>query len=425
MFENSLTLVYTLIKINFMALGGDCMKLYISTFGNFDIRDESTSLLKDAARQYRLYKLFQYFVTFRNKKLLPETIIDNILQDNESADPKNVLRTQIFRLRNILKAFIPEGEDEADYMSIHFVNGYYCLELGKNISLDIKETEDLSNKGDEVYISDKELAKDYFMKAISLYKGQYLADNPYEVWAIPIRNYYSRLYLKTLFKLIEIYKDEDKNDEIIELCEAALSIEPYEENIHIYLMDAMLKLGHVSNAKSHYDYAAAILEKEVGIKSSPRLKSILRKIENYLNEKSDIDISTLDSKLDDKEDSGALFCDADYFKFLYNIQQRRSIRHNENDFIALISLNDYHDEAGIKKWIKIMTELLKYSLRAGDAFTFWNDSQVILLLHDVRDNGRELIENRIRKNLRSYGEYDLKIRFKPLHSGEKAQKALS
>ncbi|TJX12977.1 hypothetical protein E9840_11375 [Tissierella creatinini] len=391
------------------------MNLYISTFGNFDISDENHSLLKDASRQYRLYKLLQYFIAFRNKRLLPETIIDNLFRDSESLDPKNVLRTQIFRLRQELKGIIPESENESDYMYISFINGYYCLETGRKIIIDAAQFENLIAEGDQVINTDIERAKDLYGKAIKLYKGTYLSENPYEVWIVPIRNYFSRLYIKTLAKLMEILKDEDRNEEIIELCEEALFIEPYEEIIHIFLIEAMLNLGQITNAKNHYDYAASIIEKEVGIKSSHGLKNIYRKILNYLNEKTNVDITNIGPKLDGKDEGGAFYCDLDCFKFLYNIQRRKSSRQNENDLIAIITLkedNIIYDENDTKKWIKHMTDLLKDSLRSSDAFTFWNDSQILLLLHEVRGDGNEIIENRIRKRLD--GLYDFKITFKSL-----------
>jgi DNA-binding SARP family transcriptional activator len=124
------------------------MKLYISTFGGFDIKADNQSVLKRSSRTYKLYKLFEYFITFRNKKLLPETIIDNLWTDSESSDPKNVLRTQIFRLRQIIKTFYPQDLDESDYLSINFLNGYYCLETGENAILDLDEFENLVNQGD-------------------------------------------------------------------------------------------------------------------------------------------------------------------------------------------------------------------------------------------------------------------------------------
>ena len=81
---------------------GDAMKLFISTLGVFDIKLEDASLIKDSSRSYRLYKLLQYFITFKNEKILADTIIENIWPDHESYDPYNMLRAQIYRLRQCL-----------------------------------------------------------------------------------------------------------------------------------------------------------------------------------------------------------------------------------------------------------------------------------------------------------------------------------
>lgn len=393
------------------------MKLYINTFGNFDILYGDQSLLKDKSRQYRLYKLFQYFITYRNKKILPEVIIDNLFPDNESADPKNVLRTQIFRLRQEIKSLISKDKDESNCICINFINGYYYLEAGEDVVLDSEEFETLINRGDNLSNTNIEEAIELYRKALNLYKGLYLSENPYEVWIVPTRNYYSRLYLKTLFKVIEILKDKDKNEDIIELCDRALEVDPYEEVIHIYLMEAMLKLGHITNTVSHYEYAAKMLEKEVGIKSSPGLKKIQRRIQDYYNQKSEIDLINLSNKLEDKQEDGALQCGVEDFKLLYNIQKRKSTRNNEFDYISIITLDEdkkKYEANEIKKWIKIMSDVLKQSLRVGDVFTFWNDNQILLMLHDVKDDGLEKIENRIRKNLRTYSTYSIKIRYQSL-----------
>jgi two-component SAPR family response regulator len=118
--------IYNNISCRYI-LRGETIKLYICTLGEFDIKADGKSLLKDSSRMYKIYRLFEYFLTFRNKKLLPETIIDNLLSDSESDDPKNMLRTQIFRLRKVISSVIPEGEDGEQYLNLSFTNGYYCL----------------------------------------------------------------------------------------------------------------------------------------------------------------------------------------------------------------------------------------------------------------------------------------------------------
>jgi len=153
------------------------MELYVHTLGDFDISFGGQSLLKESSRSYKLYKLFEYFITFRGRKLLPETIIENLWQSNESNDPKNVLRTQIFRLRQIFKKILPKDIDESKYFNISFSNGYYCFEIGELAILDVAEFEKYIRQGDSKKSENIDDAVKLYKKALKLYKGAYLSEN--------------------------------------------------------------------------------------------------------------------------------------------------------------------------------------------------------------------------------------------------------
>jgi DNA-binding SARP family transcriptional activator len=373
------------------------MKLYIHTLGEFDIKADGQSIFKQSSRTYKLFKLFEYFLTFRNKKLLPEAIIDNLLSDSESDDPKNTLRTQMFRLRKVLKSFLPENESESKYFSINFTNGYYCLEIGENTLIDVDEFEKIIKQADMEQEYNIEIAAELYLNALKLYKGMYLSDNAYEVWLVPTRNFYHRLYLKTLFKLIEIYKESNELEQIISLCEEALLIEPYEESIHINLMEAMLKQGQQKSALNHFDYAVNLLEKEMDSKPSTSFMEMQGKIQNYNAKKEVIEIGNVSMDLEDGNMYGAMQCSIESFKFLFNIQKRKSLRSDESDYICIINTN----QSKIKN-TKELSDLFRNSLRKGDVFTFWNQNQVLLMLHDVQGDGIKKIENRIYNNLKTY-----------------------
>jgi len=373
------------------------MKLYIHTLGEFDIKADGQSIFKQSSRTYKLFKLFEYFLTFRNKKLLPEAIIDNLLSDSESDDPKNTLRTQMFRLRKVLKSFLPENESESKYFSINFTNGYYCLEIGENTLIDVDEFEKIIKQADMEQEYNIEIAAELYLNALKLYKGMYLSDNAYEVWLVPTRNFYHRLYLKTLFKLIEIYKESNELEQIISLCEEALLIEPYEESIHINLMEAMLKQGQQKSALNHFDYAVNLLEKEMDSKPSTSFMEMQGKIQNYNAKKEVIEIGNVSMDLEDGNMYGAMQCSIESFKFLFNIQKRKSLRSDESDYICIINTNQNKNKS-----TKELSDLFRNSLRKGDVFTFWNQNQVLLMLHDVQGDGIKKIENRIYNNLKTY-----------------------
>lgn len=399
------------------------MRLSIHTLGDFDIYLGNQSQLKESSRSYKLFKLFEYFITFRGRKLLPETIIENLWQDKESNDPKNVLRTQIFRLRQIMKKILPDDVDVSKYYDISFSNGYYIFELGELTSLDIDEFERLIDKGDSIKAENIDEAIEFYGKALKLYKGPYLSENSYEAWLVPIRNHFSRLYLKTIFKLIEALNEKEDNHSIIELCEEAIIIEPYEEALHIYLIEAMLKTGQIRNAMSHYEYIASLLSKELGVKSSLGLKNIYRKIQSYYDEKSESDIDNIKAKLEESSLSGAMLCDSEYFKFLYNIAKRKGLRDGIVDYMSLITMScderTMKSEDELKKFIKAMSNVLEKSLRKGDVYSYWNEKQILVMLHGAREDSLEKVETRIRENFKSMvltNNCKIGIEFVPLNT---------
>lgn len=399
------------------------MKLYITTLGEFDIKADGQSILRDSNRMYKIYRLFEYFLTFRNKKLLPETIIDNLLSDSESDDPKNMLRTQIFRLRKIINSFIPKNDNAAKFLNLNFTNGYYSLEIGENTVIDIDEFEAFIQKGDKEREYDINSAVSSYQNAINLYNGLYLSDNSYEVWIVPTRNYYQRLYIKTLYKFIELLKKNGENERIISLCEETLLIEPFEENIHIELMEALLRIGQNKAAINHYEYALNMLEKEFDAKPSRKFTDFIKKAQNNSSRKSDLDILAIKKNLEEEPPTSAMYCSIDYFKFLFNIQKRKSQRNNQNDYLCIATINrndeSYNDSIEFNKGLNDMFFALERTLRKGDVFTSWNENQILIMLHDVNESGTDIIEGRLLDSLKKYTKIsrnEIGMVFHPLFS---------
>jgi len=349
--------------------------------------------------------------------LRPEFIIDNLLSESESDDPKNILRTQIFRLRKVIKSFIG-NEDESKYMNLSFKNGYYCLEIGENIVIDIDEFEEFIRKGDIERENNIQNAIQYYEKAIEIYRGVYFSDNAYEVWLVPTRNYYQRLYQKTLLKLIELLKIHNNYEKIILLCERSLLIEPYNEFTHENLMEAMINLGQNKAALNHYDYAYKLLEKELDAKPSEQFTSFLGRIQNSNLKNNDIDISSIKNKLDETAIHGALHCDLAYFKMLYNLEKRKSTRKNDNNYLCIINYPSC--EKDYDTW----STLLEKALRKGDVFSFWNENQILILLYNARENGINIIIDRLFNNIKKHTEInkdEVKIVFQPLFEGNEIE----
>lgn len=352
--------------------------------------------------------------------LLPETIIDNLYNDFETGDPKNVLRTQIFRLRQALKTLLVTGNaDISEYFDISVLNGYYCFELGKSSELDLDEFEKSINEGDKARQSNPSEALGHYKKALEIYKGHYLSINAHENWLVPTRNRYQRLYLKTFFKMMEILECMNDDYGIIELCEEVLSIEPYEEPIHICLIDAMLNLGQTKNAMSHYSYLTSLLSKDMGVKPSTALKNIYRKIESFYETKEDISIDDISIKIESGPTKGVLLCDNECFRFLCNNEKKKVCNCNKLTYIGIITIENKNNRsfAEQNKIFNFMSTLLEKTLNEGDIYSYWNDSQILVLFNEAKDGELAKAKKRIKEDFQRDIKFDkqlITVDFKPL-----------
>ncbi len=404
------------------------MKLEIKTLGIFDIRLNGNSVIKKSKQACIINKLLQYFIAFRNIEILPETIMENLFSENEYSDPKSTLSTQIYRLRKLLKSMVHEGEEESKYFTISAINGNYILEVGEKVEIDVDKFEELIKQGDQIITKNPDEALEIYYKALDIYGGFFLSEYAYEVWLIPLQNYYNRLYLKAIFQTINLLKKNENYDEIIRICEKALYFEPYDEDIHICFMEAMLKQGQFTSVLKHYDYIVNLLKKEMDINSSPKLNKFYEKIESTLSEKRKMSAIDFWNRIELEENEGAKCCDFRDFKAIIDNQKRKSERNTEADYVVILSNeSEKNDGTNSKIWVKEMTQILKNILRKGDIFTVWNEKQIIILLHDVKYHSL-IIEKRLRNKIRNcpkIAKIRINIESNPILEGKLDEKEIS
>jgi len=404
------------------------MGVVVLTLGDFDIKKSGKSLMANNNRSYKKLELLKFFITYKDKKLLPEYIAENLWNDSDIADPKNALRAQVFRLRKALDSMGLNGNkgESQSYLDIAFQNGFYILNTGENCLVDAMQFEDSVKTADENRNKDPGEAIKKYKEAIRLYKGQYLADITDKEWVFTIRNRYHRLYVQSLIRLLELLRVKGRNREIVEHFEQAMSYEPFEEALHIFFLEALLELKEYKHALSHYNYITGRMYRELSVKPSPVLKGIYSRIVAGDKNIHSTDISTLtrDFSLDDDME-GALFCDIEYFRTIYNLEERRSIRAQNKECLGLATINNENRKVSQDKdneAAETLKVVLRESLRRGDVFTQWNGHQMIVLLTDVHTNALDLISRRIRKRFNDkMGQegFSVDISFKPISYDKK------
>lgn len=398
--------------------------LKVYTFGDFDVKVDDKSVLETKGYPHRMLKLFKYFLTFRGKKLLPENIVNDLWSDNDYIDPKNVIRTQISRVRKMIETV--EDEDKSFY-KIDYKNGYYVFDMGDNFILDNELFENYLTEGKLLKDTDPDKSLLLLRLGLELYKGEYLQEMDYEEWLVPIRNRYHRLYLQGLFNYIEILKQKNMNQEIVNICEEAIHHEPYGENLHIYFIEALIQIEEKRYAMSHYEYITSRLYSHLGIKPSPRMKMLYKQLQlDEENIENTINFNSIEAELgEDDRSSGALICEPYYFKFLYNLEIRKKSRNTQdNRFLGIITIEDKGfiplTEEDRKKSMDILVNIVYNNLRKDDVLSKWNDSQIVSLHYDLMENDLNIIVNRLKQKFKEKitdKNIILNIKFKPMKDG--------
>lgn len=370
--------------------------IMIYTLGDFDIKNCDESIFTNENHHYRLDKLFRYFLTFRDKKISPEKIVEDLWYNEEYVEPRKVVITQISRLRKGIYGEV--------FYEIIFSNGYYTFYLDKEKTiLDVDMFEDFIMEGEKLIDSNPREAITTYEKAISIYKGGYLEQNKDDEWLTNVRDRYERMYLRGLFNILELLKTEGDYEKILDICEAEMSLIPLNERLNIYFLEALINLGYREHAFNHYQYLTSRLYKEMNRAPSDEMRQLYRKLRYDSFQKESIEISYIDEELSyDKEIEGAFLCELDYFKFLYNLEKRRNLRAKEKkSFIGTITLGN-SSEIVLKKniYANVMEQLkktMRSTLRKGDVYAIWNENQMVFILYNIKEEDTLTVKERIIK----------------------------
>lgn len=364
------------------------MELYIKTFGEFDVLVGEKSIIDNLKRSYKIMKLLQYFITFKNQKILPETIYETLWDEYDSMDTKNVIKGQIFRLKKGLK----EASIDEDTMTIDFVNGYYILKTNGKVIVDSDIFEKLIDEANRNLTNDFNEAFKLYNQAFKIYENQYLDNFGYELWLVPIRNYFRKLYVNAVENVVEQYKKARMNNEIINICQKALSKEPYEEELHQYLIESLLANGEIKQAVDHIKYLQNEFTKGTGIftiDTINRLEDIFEKHQKENNNNESIEIEKL------KYLEGAMKLDEEEFKVIYQVTKIRRKNPNEGNYLLIVELDDFKKYDSLKKiWQDFTSTLITRTFRKSDVFTIWRNEKFLILLSDVKHGAVSSLENR-------------------------------
>lgn len=368
--------------------------LEIQMLGDFVFRYKGKTLAGENVRAKQVWNLLEYIMVNRHKEISADGLIDALWQDREVDDPANALKNLAYRLRTILKKQLDLPRN--DY--IVYKHGAYVWNPEIPCRIDVDVFENAYKAAQEEGLSQEEIRK-YYEKAVFSYTGDLLPQAAYKDWIIPIEMYYQRIYMDATEKISDFLLAEKEYKEVEEIARNAIGIDPFVEANHENLIKAMIGSNQQKRAVEHYHSLCKLFYDELGIKPSDAISKLYQDAMDR-NKAIEKDVSIIKEDLtEDSDVRGALCCNYEMFKTIYQLQARAALRSGRSIFIGLLTVKGKSSANLNKTQLDETVELFKTtivaSLRKDDVVARYGRTQFLVMFANITSENTKMVLNRL------------------------------
>lgn len=237
-----------------------------------------------AFRQQKTQMLLKVFLSERGRVFTQDQLIEALFpEDPAKASTKN-LQNRISELRKALEPTL-KPRQPSSYIQRVGQEGYaFSKEVACALDTETFETHLKSARGLEAS-EHWPLALEAYEQALTLYQGEYLSEDLYDDWTLPLRNHWHELYLEGLQHAAECQTKLGQYAEAIDLCGQLIQAAPAREKAYAHKMRNHYYLGDTQQALQTYQACIGVLKDEVGLEPSPDTRQLYLQIrEGVLSE---------------------------------------------------------------------------------------------------------------------------------------------
>ena len=208
--------------------------------------------------QQRPGQVFRYLLASREAAQRSEAIASALWPERGPSAVANV-RYCIFKLREQLG----EHGDPADSLVARDAAGYR-IDL-RRVELDVDVFQEKSVAGVAAHRRGESAQAEALLgRALDLYRGEFLADDPYADWAFSEREYLRALAGKDLAAMAQIAVASGRLVGATEHLLRLSQLEPFDSHVHQLLIEVCLRRGRRTEALRHYDALRVRLHRAFG-----------------------------------------------------------------------------------------------------------------------------------------------------------------
>jgi DNA-binding SARP family transcriptional activator len=219
--------------------------------------------------------LFKYLVTHRDPWPRREQLMDAFWPEAVPAAARNSLNVAVHGLRRAFR-------DRAGVEVVVLEDGAYRLGPGLRLWLDVDDFEDHVAAGRRLEAAgDLAGAAAEYERALALYQGDLLADDPYEDWPVTAREHLLLDHLDVLDRLSGLYFGQHQYGACVVLCRQLVERDPCREDGHRRLMRCFTRQGQPYLALRQYQACADALHRDLGVDPDPATAALATQIRRH------------------------------------------------------------------------------------------------------------------------------------------------
>jgi two-component SAPR family response regulator len=234
--------------------------LTVSCLGRFIVRRGDEALPANRWKRKKVRMLFLLLIHYRKSGYInKEVFMEHLWPEEHPKKSAKRFHVALATLRKILEPDIEHGIPSAYIQSL---GDTYCLNLGNGGQVDVDAFFQAGDQAKKTSAPQERIS--FLLKAIDLYQGDFLAEDPYDDWCSEKREQIKELYLSMLGSIIDHYEHQKEYHKAIEYCGRYLAMEPSLEELYQRLMRYHAELGNRSMLSKTYERCKKAIVDELG-----------------------------------------------------------------------------------------------------------------------------------------------------------------
>jgi len=253
-------------------------ELRIQTFGQFRLwRDGKAIAAWDRPQAENIVKMLLVRRARGGRAVAADELITRLWPDSDVESGRKKLLPLISVARKTIE---PEIEPRDSNFVLRSSNGYF-FDLSGRVEWDLVQFRDHAQHGRALAQADQWAeAVVELEKGRALYKGDFLAEDPYEDWAIDMRREISVEYRDLLITLADACAMLGEYSQAIDACQTALTKDPLLESVYRRLMRFHYCNGEKGQALKVYRDCLKLFEELFGESPTPATRQLHEAIMN-------------------------------------------------------------------------------------------------------------------------------------------------